>query len=250
MKQVLRFFLSLRTAIWLLISLILFFLIGAVMMPARPEYRALYMEPLLPWMLNSPPLVSWWLWLSLAASALLAANTLLCSIESIVRKREARQWLLIISPQIVHIGFLLILLAHLFSSYGSFKATAVAYQGTVLALPDGSEVLFRDVRAAADPSGFVTDWSADISYAVQGQETSRDTIRPNRPSLRNGMGLYIQTVRIGPFPVAIVELSKEPGAGWALAGGLFFFVGMVMLLIVKIRGEERSSQRTLPDSEA
>jgi hypothetical protein len=41
-----------------------------------------------------------------------------------------------------------------------------------------------------------------------------------------------------PFPAALIEVSREPGAIWALVGGLFFLAGMITLLILKIKKEE------------
>jgi len=45
-------------------------------------------------------------------------------------------------------------------------------------------------------------------------------------------------VKVAPFPVAMIEVSREPGAPWALAGGILFIAGMVTLLFLKIRQEE------------
>ncbi len=194
--------------------------------------------PLFQWMLENPFDVTWWLWGSIGILSLLTANTILCSIESILKKREARQWLLIISPQIVHIGFLFILLAHLLSSYGSFKGTAFVYKDTVLALPNGLEVMFEEIRTSVDPSGYVTDWSSDIRYFKEGSPLSSDVIRPNSPSFKDGLGIYIKTVKVAPFPVAMIEVSRDPGALWALTGGILFMGGIITLLMLKIKREE------------
>jgi cytochrome c biogenesis protein ResB len=69
-------------------------------------------------------------------------------------------------------------------------------------------------------------------------ELSKDTLRPNSPSFIEGMGLYIKTVRFEPFPVALIQVSRDPGAPWALAGGGLFLIGMISLLLLKIRREE------------
>ncbi|GAB4487656.1 MAG: cytochrome c biogenesis protein ResB [Thermodesulfovibrionales bacterium] len=233
----LKILLSLRTTIVLLLALILLFLYGSAVMPLKPEFKLLYTEPLLPWMKAFPVGLTWWLWASFGVAALLTANTIVCSIESLVRKREARQWLLIISPQIVHLGFLFILLAHLMSSYGSLKATAIAYQGSMLRLSGDSAVVFQNLRADFDRTGYVRDWSADVAFVKNNVIVRTDTIAPNKPSFIDGLGIYIQTVRPDVMPVAMVEVSKEPGAVWALIGAVFFLVGMTALLVLKIRRE-------------
>jgi cytochrome c biogenesis protein ResB len=159
-----------------------------------------------------------------------------------MRKREARQWLLIISPQVMHVGFLFILLAHLLSAYGSVRGVTFAYQGTVLQLPDNLDVRFNAVNANMDASGYITDWSADIEYFRDSRPLATDRILPNSPSFREGIGIYIKTVKALPFPVAMIEVSREPGATWALAGGVLFMPGMVTLLALKINREEQAKE--------
>jgi len=238
LKKVLSFFLSLRTAIGLLFALIFFLFFGSFVMPLREEFQALHAVPLFQWLAESPFSITWWLWVSLAILSLLTVNTLLCSLESVIKKRGARQWLLILSPQVIHAGFLFILLAHLLSSYGSFKGTTAVYKGSMLPLPNGLTVLFDEIRADVDQSGYVLNWAADIRYFKDGVQISGDSVLPNAPSFMNGFGIYIKTVRFEPYPSAIIEVSREPGAPWALAGGILFLAGMTTLLILKIRREE------------
>jgi cytochrome c biogenesis protein ResB len=232
-------FVSLKTAMWLLAALILLLLYGSLIMPAHEEFLALHTVALVDWLKETPSGITWWLWAAIAVLALLTANTIVCSIDALLRKKEARQWLLLISPQIVHIGFLFILLAHLLSSFGSFKAVTFAYQGSVFQLPDNIEVRFNEVKADIDASGYVRDWAADIEYFRGGRSLARDRIQPNSPSFKGGIGIYIKTVKISPFPVAMIEVSREPGAPWALAGGVLFMIGMITLLIMKAGKEEK-----------
>ncbi len=237
-KRILDFFLSLRTTIWLLLALLCLLLYGSFIMPSKEAFQALHYMPLIEWLQESPLGITWWLWSSMAVLVLLTANTFLCSIESVIKKRGARKWLLIISAQVMHAGFLFILLAHLLSSYGSFKATTFVYRGTVLQLPNGLVVAFDGINADIDPSGYVEDWSADIRYFREGREIARDVIVPNGPSFRSGLGIYIKTVKMAPFPSALIEVSREPGALWALIGGILFIAGIVTLLILKIQRED------------
>ncbi len=237
-RKILGLFISLRTAIWLLIALICLLLFGSLVMPNNEEFLALHTVALFDWMQEMPTSITWWLWTCIAVLSLLTANTLVCSIESLVRKRESRQWLLIISPQVMHIGFLFILLAHLLSSYGSFKAITYAYQNSVFQLPNNLEVRFNKLNANVDAMEYVKDWSAEIEYFKDGKTLSLDRILPNSPSFKEGLGIYIKTLKFDPFPVAMIEVSREPGAPWALVGGILFILGMVTLLFLKIRQEE------------
>ncbi|MDH4231120.1 MAG: cytochrome C biogenesis protein ResB [Nitrospirota bacterium] len=236
--KILQFFLSLRTAIWLLMTLLCLLFYGAVVMPANEEFLALHTEPLFRFMAETPPGITWWLWAAIGVLSLLTANTLLCSIESVVKKKRARHWMLIISPQVAHIGFLFILLAHMVSGYGSFKGTAVVYENAVLRLPGGSDVLFRKIDVDMDPMGYMKDWTADVEYFRGGVSLGVDRIRPNSPSFRDGYGVFIKNIRFQPYLVAMVEVCREPGAVWALIGGILFMAGMMTLLFSKIKKEE------------
>ena len=225
-------------AIWLLIALLCLLLYGSLIMPVNKEFQSLESLPLFQWMTQNPGSITWWLWAALGVISLLSANTLLCSIESVVKKKSARQWLLVLSPQVVHIGFLFILLAHLLSGYGSFRGTAVVYENSGLRLPNGNDVLLRKIDIETDQMGYMKDWSADIEYFKEGRSLGTDRISPNSPSFQDSFGIYIKNVRLQPYPVALIEVSKEPGAVWALIGGILFMAGMITLLLLKIKKEE------------
>mgnify|MGYP001618124093 CR=1 FL=1 len=178
--------------------------------------------------------VTWWLYGAIALLSLLAENTMLCSAESLIRKREGRKWMLIISPQIIHIGFLFMLLAHMLSSIDSFKGTAAAYEGAVISLRDNLAVKIDEIKVSMSPSGYISDWEVDISYISEGRKLKEDFLKPNSPSFYKGTGLYLKDIQ--PYPkAALIEASREPGAVWALIGGIFFMAGTVMLLILKIK---------------
>jgi cytochrome c biogenesis protein ResB len=238
LKKVFIFFASLRTTLWLLSGLVFMLLYGSIIMPSREEFQALHSTPLFEWLSESPPGITWWLFGSIFILSFLTANTLVCSLDSLIRKKGTKNWLLTISPQVIHIGFLFILLAHLLSSYDSFQGMAYASRGMSLQLPNGVVALFDDIRADIDPAGFINDWSADVRYFRDGRELAKDSLRPNSPSFFEGMGLYIKTVRFEPFPIALIQVSRDPGAPWALTGGVLFLIGMITLLLLKIRREE------------
>ncbi len=240
LSKILKFFLSLKTAIWLLMALLCLLLYGSVVMPMSEEFQGLQTVSLFQWMTENSPGITWWLWAAITVISLLTANTLLCSIESVLKKKSARQWMLVISPQVVHIGFLFILLAHLLSSYSSFRGTAVVYENQGLRLPNGNDVLFKKINADMDQTGYIKDWSSDVEYFKENRSLGTDRIGPNSPSFQSGLGIYIKNVQLEPYPVAIVEVSKEPGAVWALIGGILFMAGMITLLLLKIKKEEAS----------
>jgi hypothetical protein len=237
-KGILNFFLSLRTALWLLMAQLLLFVVGAVLMPTRSEYEAMNSTALFTWLIESPASVTWWLWASVLVLSLMTLNTVACSIESVIKKRQNRQWLLVISPQVIHIGFILMLLAHLLSSLGATKGQAVVREGTHIRLDSESTLRVKSLDVRISPQGYPMDWRADIEFIGGGQAASRpDFLAPNRPSFFRGYGVYLKEIRPYPVKTALLEINREPGAPWALAGGILFTIGTIALVALKIRRE-------------
>lgn len=235
LKSFLNFFLSLRTGVLLLLAMLVLLVFGAVQMPAMHEYGDMNSLPLFEWLVKSPFRATWWLWGTIGLLSLLTANTLLCSVESLIKKRKGRQWLFIISPQVIHIGFLFILFAHLMSSSGGQRWNAVAGEGMRLSLPNQTVLQVKRIDLSISRSGFPVDWRADIAYyGRKGRKLMDDFLAPNRPSFHRGLGVYIKEARPG---AVLLEVSREPGAPWALAGGVLFTLGTVALSALKVRRE-------------
>ncbi len=234
-KNILDTALSLRTASWLLSGQVALFLAGAFQMPAMKEYSSMNSMPLFQWMLEAPPTVTWWLWASVVVMGLLALNTVICSVDALIRKRQGRHWLLVASPQIIHMGFMLMLLAHLLSASGGFKARVIAGQGQGFTLPEGQGMRIVKVLMELSPRGMPIDYWVDAGfYDSQGALVKEHRIAPNKPAFFSGMGFYVKEVRGN---AALIEVTRDPGTVPALAGGALFSFGTVALVALKIRRE-------------
>ncbi|KAF0217008.1 MAG: hypothetical protein FD174_3457 [Geobacteraceae bacterium] len=222
---------SLTLGLWLIGGVCLFLGIGSFS-GGGAEGSSINDMPLFAWLRETPVVTSWWLWLTIACLALLALNTVVCSIESLRNKYGRTNFLVLIAPQLMHLGFLLIVLAHLFSAYGGYKQVMQVYEGSAIGFPDGERVQVAAITAAAGPMGMMTDFGAELRYGAPGNEKSQ-TIRPNEPLFYKGVGIYVKDVGMVPERTALVEIHREPGAGCALAGALLFTVGNVVLLAVR-----------------
>jgi hypothetical protein len=154
----------------------------------------------------------------------LAANTLVCSIDSIAKKRKVTQWMLLVSPQVVHIGFLFMLIAHLASALGGFKTFAVAAEGTTLEMSDNSVLQITRISISMDSYGYLFDWAVDVQYRDKGQVLKKDRLLPNKPVFHGGVGVYVKDLRA--------------------LGGILFMTGTIALLVLKMKREE--TQNYLP----
>ena len=238
LKFILNFFLSLKTALCFLGFLLLFLFAGALIMPGRPEFELLRSVPFFEWIQKQPAGTTWWLRGVICVLSILAINTLFCSIESIIKKRNVTQWLLLISPQIIHIGFLFMLLAHLLSGLGSSHGLARAVEGSMLTFSDNTVMKVREISIDMDDQGYMTDWRVDVEYLSNGKPFKQDTIRPNSPSLLAGFNVNVKDLKPYPRKMILLQVNKEPGALWALIGGIFFMIGTITLMMLRIRREK------------
>jgi|Deesub1362A_J573_1020465.scaffolds.fasta_scaffold00742_15 cytochrome c biogenesis protein ResB len=237
-KEITRGFYSLKTALWLLILLLLLFIAGAVFMPLNTEYTFMSSMPLFQWLRGQPIRIAWWIWGSIGILSLLAINTILCSVESLARKGRARGWLLLIAPQIIHIGFLLVLFAHLLDAAQGFKYLSVVRPGTILQIDDDSLLRIRDIDINIDASGYIRDWRVSVEYISDSRTTGDDVLRPNRPLVRDGLNVSVKDLRAFPHKAVLLQISREPGALWALGGGVLIMAGIIILILFKIRIEK------------
>ncbi len=239
MKRLFALLNSLRTAVWLLVGLIVFLLAGSLIMPARPDrYAGMNSQLLFDWLAGewrNP--VHFWFLLVLVLLSLLTLNTLVCSVDSVLRRLTRREFLLRISPQLMHVGFLFILLAHLLSSGWGFKAEGVLAKGATGVLPTGQRVTLRTLDMEFHPSGMPRNWWADVELTGADGTVESGRIGPNRPLFHKGVGVYLKNLTtLRNAPAAQLYVSADPGALWALVGAVIFTVGNGIVLGLRVRG--------------
>jgi ResB-like family protein len=232
-----NFFLSLKTAVWTLFVLVCLFFIGSSMMPLHREIFAPMNEDILFRWIGSTAAGSlwytWWFFGALAGLALLAINTLACSIQAVEGKWTRSDFLLRISPQVVHAGFLFILLAHLLGAGWGYKASGMMPEGAFARLPENRGLLLQAIHVRTDDRGFMTDWAAEAALYEGDRVVKTGILGPNAPLFYQGVGIYLKHLSFESGPVALLVVAKDPGAVWALVGGILFMLGSVTLLVLK-----------------
>ena len=237
MKKLWNIFASMKTALILMAAIAALFLYGSIDMTIVPAYGDLTFGALLKWMINAPISLSFWLWGSVGLAALLAVSTVACSIESLKKKQGI---MLALAPQIIHLGFIFIIIAHLVSSVWGYRMEGYLAYGQQAAAPFAGKnvsVEFTKFKSEKSPGGTTIGWKAWLSFLKDGTIVKEGYMAPNRPVFFNGFGFYLEDVSFKPGPMALIEVSREPGAPWALKGGFLFVAGSVLLLILRIRQE-------------
>ena len=222
---------SLTFGIWLMGGVIVLLAVGSFT-GGGAEGSSINDLALFAWLRGAPLAQSWWLWGTIALLAILALNTVLCSIESLRLKYQRGAFLRLIAPQVMHLGFLFIVLAHLVSAYGSFKGAAAVMEGETIGFPCGGRLQVANIQAEPGPMGMPSGYSAAVTMWEEGGVRTA-TVRPNHPAFYRGFGIYLKQVELFPVRGAFIEVHREPGAGLALAGALLFTVGNVVLLFVR-----------------
>ncbi len=232
-----NFFLSLKTTVWILFILVCLFFIGSYMMPAHREtFSPMNEGILLSWASDialADLWYTWWFFAALAGLALLTANTLVCSIQAVRGKWSRSEFLLRIAPQVIHLGFLFILLAHLLSATSGYKLVGMLPEGAGAKLRDGLGLAVQKIDVQTDSRGSLTDWSAAIAVYDNDSVARLGVLAPNHPVFYRGVAIYLRSLNFDRGPAADLMVVKDPGAVWALAGGFFFILGCSILMLLK-----------------
>lgn len=201
--------------------------------------------PLSAWLRETPVSISWWLWMTLVVLALLVINTLFCSSETLWQRLGKGGYWSLIAPQLIHAGFLLIVLAHLMSAIASVHHAVEAGEMNIAVLPDGSRFGVASISVVTTPQGMPVSFSAELVTNLDRPE-ERVTISPNHPWFSNGFGVYIKQAGAYPAKRVLLEIHREPGASAALAGALLFTAGNIVLLVVRAKRQNLMASQCLP----
>ena len=116
---------------------------------------------------------------------------------------------------------------------------AAAGEGTFLKISENNAVLIKDIDIQLSPDGYVNDWAVKIEYYLNNDMVKEDRIAPNSPSLYKGFNINLKDMRVVPSEAVLLQINREPGAVWALAGGILFMVGIVLLIALKIKTDKK-----------
>lgn len=236
LKNIWRFCVSIELCLGLLALVCLVMAAGSFLL--KGDYAAaINAVPLLVWLREVPFVASWWLWLTVMLLALLVLNTILCSSETLWTRWGRAGGIALLAPQMIHAGFLLMVLAHLQSAYGGYVQQVAVAEGMVAQLPDGRRFGVAGIGVDMSPMGMPTGFSGELVTNLR-DPAERFTISPNHPWFSGGYGVYIKQAEGYPSKRALLEIHREPGAGMALAGALIFTVGNVLLVYLRSRSKE------------
>ncbi len=247
MIAVYRFLLSLKTVFWLFTVALLFLLAGSLMIPENLAfYSGIDDAPLFSWLRNNwNPALTWWIYGIVGALGVLAASTMACTADFLLKKMSRRHFVLKISPQIMHVGVLFIMLGHLLTASGGFKKDHTVGTGDVFSPDTQVSLKLDNVRIVNDEDGFPADWFGTLTWFRDGTEKRQFTISPAHPFFFQGYGVWFSSVSVeddGSI-TAVFRVTKDPGVRWALFGAVLLCLGGLAFLVARVRASTRTLEQ-------
>lgn len=231
MKTILRFFLSLRTTFGLFALFAVTACAGSLGLTGNLVFFSGIDEtPLFLWLSRSDSTsLTWWIYLMIIVLAVLAVNTIVCTIDGILKKRGRENFIFSISPHIMHIGVLFVMLGHMLTAALGHKADMTIEKGMERQVAEGITLGLNGIDVITDQEGYVTDWTLNISWGLPDGTKGKGMVRPVRPLYAGGYLIYTKSVETGEKDSALIRICMDPGAPWALAGALVLCAGGVLL---------------------
>lgn len=226
---------DLNTVFWLFALSIALCLIGSIMLPTHLEFfSGIDDSPLFLWLNNAGNLANtWWVYALIGSIALLALSTIACTIEALI-KPSTRGMVFKLSPQVMHIGVLFVMLGHLLTAAYGIRTDVLIQQGSTEMISKELSVKVNNVHAEINKAGTSTRWKAELELAAKGKPLIFKTLAPVHPVYINGYGLFFSTFNepgSGELPSAVIRVTRDPGAVWALMGGVLVTLGGLGFLI-------------------
>ena len=132
----------------------------------------------------------------------------------------------------MHIGVLFIMLGHLLTASMGFKMDVLLKEGEPKVVIGNKTLLLQDVTVRKDHQGYDADWEARLLWD-DGGDVRITSLKPLHPRYFGQFGLYSKSVSSGPEKTALVRVCRDPGALWALLGGVLLSIGGVGFLCGK-----------------
>jgi cytochrome c biogenesis factor len=235
----LRFFLSIKTYLWVTGLSIAVFLTGSLMIP---HDLAFFSE------INDMPLFSWisrnfsstgrifWIYILILLMFILWATTLICSIDAIIKRTRRNALIRVLSPQILHIAILFVLLGHAVSASTGYKEDISIKIGNSHELR-GFSIRLENLEFINIPGENSTRWRAHL--LIDGRKFIAE---PARPAFYRGTGFFIKSAQQRKQK-AIIGLVNDPGTTWEVAGAIIFIIGVAGIFWTRLNESQASGSR-------
>jgi len=228
MKAFLNFFLSIKTAFGFFLFFVAVMLYGSLSLPNNLAFfSGIDDAPLFRWLAEAKGFgTTWWIHAMILGFALFAVNTLVCTGDVLLFRLGRRAFVAKLSPQVMHIGVLFAMLGHLLTASLGVKLDIDLRKGETKAVSATAALALEDVRVREDTNGYAVDWEVVVRWIEDGKRSGALGLRPVHPLYFGSYGVYTKSVNTDKDGAsALIRVSRDPGAPWALLGGALLCIG-------------------------
>ena len=237
MKRLYDILLSVRTAFYLMVAFSVIAVTGSVIHPRNLSFfSGIDSTPLFKWLSRSDHIeITWWIYAMILVLALLGINTLACTVDALIKRVRLKNLMLKLSPQLIHIGVMMIMIGHLLTASLGLKMDLFLEKGKAIRVAANRVVGLDAVEVVTNEDGYVVDWTSHIWLKTDKKRYDL-ILKPSRPVYRAGLGFFVQAATGDEEETSsLVRVTADPGAPWAFIGGAIVVVGGIMFLFARLR---------------
>lgn len=226
----LRFFLSIKTYLWVTGISMGIFLLGSFIIPKNLAVFSLINDmPLFMWLSSNGNDLSrtFWIYLLAVFMLLLCLCTLICSAEALIGKTARKNLVKVFSPQVLHVAIIFVLLGHGISSVAGYKED-VSIKINEAVEVKGFALEVNEIEFFKNPGENSTRWRVHLSI-----DSQEHMIELGEPAFYNGVGFYAKSAQEKKMK-AVIGLVHDPGVLWEMIGALVFVTGAFGIFYVRL----------------
>lgn len=227
----LRFFLSIKTFLWITGISIGIFLIGSLYIPNNLAiYSGINEMPLMKWIVENNNYLNklFWIYILIFLMTLMWLNILICSIDAIIKKTTLKGLMRVLSPQILHISILLVLLGHGVSAVSGYKED-ISMEMNSLHEVKGFTLKLDNIEFLKKTGQSSTNWKVHMRI-----DNNPYILEVGKPSFYNGVGFFAKSAYQRKMK-AVIGLVYDPGAMWEVTGAILFIIGATGIFYIRLK---------------
>jgi cytochrome c biogenesis factor len=217
----LKFFLSIKTYLWVSGLGMGIFLIGSFYIPQNLAiFSGINDMPLMNWLSINNSVIDklLWIYVLIGIMLLLWICTLICSLDAIIKRTTRKSFIRVLSPQVLHIGILLVILGHGVSTMTGYKHD-LPMKATDSYEAKGFNVKINDMDFFKNPGENSTRWRAQLEI-----DGNIHMLEVGKPVFYNSVGFFAKSAQ-EKKKTAIIGLIYDPGVIWEIIGAFVFIIG-------------------------
>jgi cytochrome c biogenesis factor len=226
----LKFFISIKTYLWVTGLSVGVFLAGSLYIPKNlAVFSGINDSPLMKWLLlnNEHVIKLYWIYLLVGLILLLSIITLVCSLDAIIKRTTWKGLIKVLSPQVLHIAIILVLLGHGVSALSGYKQDVPIKMNETVKMK-GFDLTVNNIEFFKNPGENSTRWRVYLAI-----DDDMHVIELGKPAFYKDVGFFAKSAQQKRMK-AIIGLIYDPGVIWEIAGAVIFILSALGIFYVRL----------------